>query len=278
MTRLIISAPIQINCRVVAAVTDQRSVDICKEYGFDAVITENKPIGRKWNVALHKAIVCEDYQQPQYIMIVGDDDLIASEIWPQAWQLMQAQTPYFGVQGSMYLDTATGSACAFKYTMPNKVMGAARWIHIDLIRKTSLMVKATFTVDSRVGDILYQFGQSYWIPNQVFLYLHSLGKVNPTDKKEAKIEHWDSHLNKGLDNCSECNILYRTGEVAKMIEPINGRMMLLDCKSSQNIWAFHKIARQPGAIAIDPAEAIWFLSAEEKEYITHTFQNQIHHV
>jgi hypothetical protein len=270
--RFIMQAPIPINIRVVAAVTDQTSADICKEFDFDFVITENKPIGRKWNVALHKAMVCEEYQQPAYVMIMGDDDLIASEIWPQAWAHMQKQTPYFGIQGCMYLDTATGAACSFTYTQPNKVMGAARWISAEIIKRTSFMVNSRFTVDSRVGDIYYQMGQSYWIPNHIHQYLHSLGKVIAC-KGEAKIEHWDNHLLKGLDNCSECNIAFRTGELAQIITPPDGKFYLMDCKSSQNIWAYRKISQQPGAKPFDPEQALWFLSDAEKEYIHKTFQN-----
>ena len=67
----------RINLRVCVAVSDNESEQVCKDYGFDYVVTDNKPLGAKWNRAAELAGTFDN----DYVVIFGDDDIPSDNLF-----------------------------------------------------------------------------------------------------------------------------------------------------------------------------------------------------
>jgi len=116
-----------IDFKLFAAVTegDADNIDLCTQYSADIALHDNQHLGDKWNVALS---LCKDWK-PDYVLIMGSDDLVAPELILWYQREMHAGTDFFGVPDLFFHDTRTGQAVYFSYP-PSKgrSVGAGRMI------------------------------------------------------------------------------------------------------------------------------------------------------
>lgn len=117
----ILSLTSDIKLDVFCVGSDESDEELCKEFGFDFHMTENKPLGKKMNVGM-KSLLSKDFD---YLMQCGSDDLISLEYFDIARKEMKDETPYFGMQFFHPYDLKTGKAKFWKYDV-NHPVGVGR--------------------------------------------------------------------------------------------------------------------------------------------------------
>jgi len=115
------------NISVCAAVTvdDFDNVNLCQKYGVTFGQFPNSPLGSKWNHALS---LCKD-SNPDYVLIMGSDDLIAPELLMAYQKYLHEGVHFFGVHDLFFVNSETGDSVYFAYP-PGKgrTVGAGRMI------------------------------------------------------------------------------------------------------------------------------------------------------
>ena len=126
--RFMDSSPYPITCT--AVISEEESKPICEEFGIEWVVAPNDYLGRKWNAGLSEAMKSEW----QYLLIMGDDDLLHKEVWGYYTPLIDRGEKYFGFNQYYIHEIATGSTQLVKLTKWNKLVGCGRMIARECLR------------------------------------------------------------------------------------------------------------------------------------------------
>ena len=90
---------------------------------FYCTTPDNKPVSNKLNMAINRAL---KYEQPDYIMNLGSDNLINPLLFDYYRAHIANETPFFGLNKSWLYDTLTHKTGIVTY---NVIAGAGRMIH-----------------------------------------------------------------------------------------------------------------------------------------------------
>ena len=121
---------------LVACISEPESEKICIENGIEFVYAENKTPGYKWNRGLEFALKFDW----DYLMIMGDDDIIDPDSWQLINPLIENLNPYFGFDRIYFHHLATGDTMKYIIEEPHGgIIGCGRFVHREVINKTGLL-------------------------------------------------------------------------------------------------------------------------------------------
>lgn len=240
---------------IFACVTGADSAQVCRDHGVTFFEHENEPLGLKWNAGMERAIKYNDFD---YVMIMGDDDLMNPHLMDLYQPLMQEGVHYFGV-GSIYFYSALqNKAIEFSYNQPDKLIGCCRMISREALTTTGFMVEVQARRDIRSFNMIKN--QKYSIPAHIANYLSALRLVYMGGKPYFNL--WDQYANKGLDNASELALISAGYYPVKVKTPY---VMVTDIKSGQNIWKYEHLLY--AGLEVPVEKALGHLSPFEREKI-----------
>lgn len=108
-----------------AATSNLADYRLAQSYGFDAILCDNRPLGRKHNMLLAHAA----RTQPDYFLQIGSDDLLSTDFWgPDVLSCLEAGIHVFGFNRLAVLNAATGEAKIGSYLQG---FGAGRFISYE---------------------------------------------------------------------------------------------------------------------------------------------------
>lgn len=249
--------PKRFDIRCIAAVSDNASMNVCLEYGIDAYFYHNNPVGNKHNSLLEVAFEYDwDWD---YVLQLGDDDLMAGELLDKYETRAREKTEYFGVRDIYFVDSVTQKCTAFSYEQTCKMMGAGRMISRAALQKAAHVKQVRMRKSIEYRHHFYNVGNLYTLPWYLAQYFTQMNWAMNAEDGEIRIELWQPHLDKRLDNSSELALLH-AGIVPLVF--VNDVPHIADIKSAQNIWQqTHFLGEQ---VSIE--EAMWFWGEDEKEY------------
>lgn len=128
INRWIKASPLNYNIFILAAVSDDESEQVCKDFDISYIYTENKSVSHKWNVAMTEAMNLTW----DYVMITGDDDLYSDEFWNHIESRINLKVDYFGLRSIYFYEPQTKEACKFKYPF-DKMIGCGRFMSRELV-------------------------------------------------------------------------------------------------------------------------------------------------
>ena len=121
---------------LVACISEPESEKICIENGIEFVYAENKTPGYKWNRGLEFALKFDW----DYLMIMGDDDVIDVDAWNLIQPMIDDKVLYFGFDRIYFHDLATGDTMKYIIEEPHGgIIGCGRFVHREVINKTGLL-------------------------------------------------------------------------------------------------------------------------------------------
>ena len=252
--RFIDDAPNGIECEVLAVCSTKESIELCKKHEFNYIEADNKPLGKKWNKGLNYAINKLDFD---YVLIMGDDDLISSEAWNYYEPYLNANIDYFGFNSIYFYSVKTKDCLMFEYKekYKHKLIGCGRMISRKAIVKAGYYTRIT----PLINHGLMKKDVTIDVPTFQAVYLIGMGKAKLV--QDIGFHLWNNTQNTGLDNESEMNLLF-SGVSPICIE--TDKPLMVDLKTEFNIWKFdiyNKLSTQSNFKDID------FLSKEEIKLI-----------
>lgn len=268
--RFMAAAPENINCHVCAVITEGESARICVENGFSYVYAENNPLGKKWNRGMEFCLKELSYKW-DYVLIMGDDDLISNTAWDHYLPHMQAGADYFGLNDIYFYKPAAKEAVHFSYTgrvSRNKLIGCGRMIKRSAVEKAGYYSQVQFNIDFNHGSHKFNKGECVDMPHFKAEYLVNMKKCvwyGPASRHNY-FQLWKDVQEIGLDNESEIKLLLS----GILSIPINTDIPLLtDVKTEQNLWKFETFKNDGVCVPVDERSPLWFMGIEEREYIEH---------
>ncbi len=249
------------NIKVHAVISDDSSKEVCEKFNISYNVAENKPVGRKFNKGLEYIV---DNFEFDYVMIMGDDDIVSSSVFEVYKKHIDDKVDHFGVNKIYYFDTSTKKSLHFKYQYDtDKLMGCCRMLSKKAIINTGYQSKIKARKPFSYLNASFVRDRIYTIPTYQARYLNAMGLINITE--DSKFQMWHDGIDKGLDNCSEMNLLF-SGFPPTLVDTDT---LVTDVKSSQNIWDFRIFLSR--AEPVSNKQSLSFFSDDEIEYIKQTF-------
>lgn len=247
-----------INLNICVAVSDIESENVCKNYGFNYVVTDNKPLGAKWNRAAELAGTFDN----DYVVIFGDDDIPSDDFFnSHVMDAIHRNEPHFGFNQIYFADVQNEKGCIFKYDHL-KLVGCGRFISIEAFQRLAINTRFRWAQNYLIGDVpgvcISQTVE--WLDMESAIYFRNerLGFIHG----EPTFRIWEDHLNKSLDRCIEMRLV-RLGYLPKVID--TGLPVITDLKSGVNIWQYDHIS--PLSVAVPYDQALSSLSEKEKQIV-----------
>jgi hypothetical protein len=240
---------------IFACVTGDDSVEVCKKHGIPYYVHENEPLGLKWNAGMERALQYCDFD---YVMIMGDDDLMNPHLMDIYQPAMEDNIPYFGVGSIYFYSVKKNQAIEFNYKQPDKLIGCCRMISREALEKTGMVVEVQARRDIRSFNMVKR--NIYSLPVHIAKYLSLLRAVDIRSKPYFNL--WDQYANKGLDNASELALISSGYYPVKIKTPY---IMVTDVKSGQNIWKYENLLYAGIEVPVD--KALGHISKIEREKI-----------
>jgi hypothetical protein len=122
-----------IKTRIVVGGDQPEHRELAAQHGAEWVETPNRPLGRKWNN------ICETASKTgemDYIFVLGSDDLVSPAMAAAYIPVIQAGTPYAGVQACMFFQVSTGKL--FNFSQLGVTVGCGRLLHANLMRRVGM--------------------------------------------------------------------------------------------------------------------------------------------
>ena len=121
---------------LVACISEEESKPICDKYSINYTQQENKTIGYKWNRGLEFALTFEW----DYLMIMGDDDIIDEDAWNLINPKIENEVKYFGFDRIYFHHLQSGDSMKYIIAEPHGgIIGCGRFIHRSIINQTGLL-------------------------------------------------------------------------------------------------------------------------------------------
>lgn len=267
ISRFIKAAPEGVECSVHVVISHEESIPLCQEFGFTFTNVPNNYLGKKWNAGLQYIVKNHEFD---YVLIMGDDDLISNEAWGQVIPLLQQGYPYVGYNSIYFYSPAYNKARVYAYrdtAATQKLWGCGRFISKQAIEMAAWNITVKFTANYEHGGVRFDKGEEVTLPVYQANYFYGMKVAEVTGTPEFTL--WDNTQQKGLDNESEIRLLMN-GITPVALHP--DKPVMVDIKTAANVWDFtHYISLGEGATV---EEATCFLSPEEREYIAQQFADE----
>lgn len=226
--------------KVFAVVSKQESVDMCNEFRFDSFMTENSPLGRKFNKGLEIAMERYDFK---YVLIMGDDDILLDKAALYYHRAIQQNVFHGGFRSLYFWKPSEHKAMNYSYAArglsENKLIGCGRIIHKEAIEAAGWRQDIQISRQVSQGRIIGKIspGFVYQFSHKITKYLCGMkfGKI----AGEPYFRLWDDQQEKALDNESEMKLIF-AGYMPNVITPRNEEPLAIDVKSGTNIWPFER--------------------------------------
>lgn len=240
-----------------AAVTGAESKDVCRRYSIPYVDVPNNPVGRKWNAGLKEALK-DDWD---YVLIMGDDDIMSSELLDHYMRYVRDGYNYFGVDSLYFYSPKQQRAVHFTYQYNTpKLIGCGIMHSRESVLNTAWKVRISAKEDLSHGAVHIPANAERYIPEYQAKHIQQLGYLRIIS--EPVFEFWQDSLNRSLDKNKDFNLVFN-GWFPYVVS--TGKPLITDVKTKQNIWTFDHYAQNTPAARVE--DAISFFSAEEKEFI-----------
>lgn len=256
--RFIADAPDNVSVEVFSTVSEKESESVCNANGITHFWHPNRPLGRKWNAGMQ---YCLTHLQFDYVLIMGDDDIISSKAWPLIMEKIEAGDHYFGFHGIYFVNSKNPQAARFSYrgkSDNNKLIGCGRFISRQAITDAGFKTEIRFVDDFNHGLISAKSGDTLLVFSRYAEYLVKCGHAVYTATAEI-FALWRDSQESGMDHESETNLI-QAGYFPSTIE--SKQPLMADIKSGQNIWPYH--TRAALGTRVPYVEAISLLSKKEK--------------
>lgn len=229
------AAPDGYDCQVVAAVTHDKSVALCDHFDYDSVVANNNPLGSKFNAGVQYALDNHDFD---YLMLMGDDDIISPDAWPLIFEKIENKDKYFGFTNIYFYEPETAKVSRFDYADQrnyNKLIGCGRFFHRSALMSAGYQCPVKFKKPLVAGGFNYSTTYTYNISLHRAKYFEAMKLTQYVG--EPRFELWDSTIDVGLDYSSEMRLINNGyfPEVIKIEKPL-----MVDVKTEHNIWSFRK--------------------------------------
>jgi glycosyltransferase involved in cell wall biosynthesis len=258
--RFIDAAPEGVECTVLVVASEDESVPLCKEFGFEIHRAPNSPLGKKFNSGLQYAMEKLPWD---YCLLFGDDDLISSEAWAHYLPVMQQGYPYFGFNSIYFYSPGQQKARLFSYAMqgcPDKLIGCGRGFRRDILDHVCWNATVMFRAPYTAGGCAFPANTKITMPVYKADYLNKQ-KVAEIHSEQPYFAFWKDEQQKGLDNESEIRLLMN-GFQPYVIET--------DVKTGMNLWGYDHFISMGQSALIE--EAVAFMGYEERNFIAENLQ------
>ncbi|HNG68586.1 MAG TPA: hypothetical protein PLP63_06560 [Saprospiraceae bacterium] len=251
--------------KVFAVVSKQESVDMCNEFKFDSFLTENSPLGRKFNKGLEVAMERYDFN---YVLIMGDDDILLDKAALYYHRAIKKNVLHGGLGALYFWKPSEHKAMNYSYTTrglsDNKLIGCGRIIHKEAIEAAGWRQDIQISRQITQGKIMGKIS-----PGFVYQFSHKISKYL-CDMKFGRIAGepyfglWDDQQEKALDNESEMKLIF-AGYMPEVITPKDESPLAIDVKTGANIWPFERYSEY--GEDVNELELIGQISRSETQYI-----------
>jgi hypothetical protein len=175
---------------VLCVISENEYKRVCTDYGFDWVMTENTPVGRKINYGFSQSLKY-DYD---YLMVMNSDSVIDSKLLDEVYEpFFESLNPFFGINRITYVNFLTKQARDFTYEF--SVLGVGKCIHRSVVEKLPKPYpERNRGLDDGMMDTLIHAG--YWptiVPYE--------GQLAWDFKSEVNIHPWREFENRGKEVC-----------------------------------------------------------------------------
>ena len=248
--------------KIVAFVSDEPSLTVCQRYGVDVIHTCVGPLGKKMNLGFTELLQNYTFD---YILRMGDDDIVSDTLLHVYHPYIQAGLHYFGLNQLYFLDSATHKAVQFQYPyqQAQKLVGCGTMISRHALERTGYRCLILSTSQQSFLGVNLTPGQTYLLPSYQASYLVDMNFA--TLLSGPFFQMYPDHQMKSMDYILEMAFLFN-GYDAKVVH--TDTPLITDVKSNTNIWKFNQW--NWCSMPVDPEQAMSFWSEEEKQhYHTH---------
>lgn len=152
----------RLNIPVIAGVSEEESLSVATKYGAEIVITDNHPLGRKWNRTIQHAM--SRIGNWTHLLIMGDDDILLPEFLPAIGKY--PDEPLLGVSQMYITEPATKRAVRFEYKN-GVAIGSGRVIRRDVLEK----------IGGELFDPTLEYGLDLSADHKLFQYGRHMPKI-----------------------------------------------------------------------------------------------------
>ena len=243
---------------LMATVTGAESKDVCRRYDIPFVEGPNNPVSRKWNRGLEEALK----QQWDYLLIMGDDDIMSSDLLTHYKPYMEGGYNYFGVDTLYFYSPVQHRAVHYTYSYPTpQLIGCGCMISREAVEDTGWKVMASSKADIPYMGTTLPANHDRFLP--MYQAKHLQGKGILRINSAPVFQFWRDGIDRGLDSDKDNSLVFNGYRpyVVKTPAP-----MITDVKTKQNIWSFsHFTGLDYPTTKVENATA--FFSQEEKEFV-----------
>lgn len=230
---------------VVAIVSKPEDRVWCENKGYHIAVCDNRPLGRKMNAGLIKALKLPKWRR---LLVMGSDDVISTEGFDA---LLKADNLISGFRKMYVYDANNHIGGLFEYHKGTRTIGAGRLIHREVLENT--FEKTEYQIKRSAP---YQY-----IGTRIAKTMVGRGFGN---YRGAAQGIWDDFLNSNLDNSMETNLAL-LGYPVTCIE--SDKTHILDVKTEANIHPYGVLVHHECSTIKETTGFDWFLSGTEKELL-----------
>jgi hypothetical protein len=242
---------------IVSCVSDKPSEDVCRRYNIDMVETVEKPLGRKWNQGFAWAL---EHYPFDYLMQMGDDDIMATSLLDLYATAIATRLPYFGMKKLYFLDAMSHQAAKFEYKHnTNKLVGCGRMFLRSALERTGYHMGIIPRKNCQFIGVKLEKSVPVYLPAYQAQYLDAMHYADIHAGRRFSL--FGDQLMRGLDNHSEMSMVMNNYFPA-VIE--TEKPLITDVKSRVNIWRFDQFSHLGESCKPSAAMAHW--GDDEREY------------
>lgn len=175
--------------KVSCVISEVGFIPMCEEYGFEWMMTENFPVGRKIN----KGIASTLKYEYDYLMVMNSDNEIETELIDKYYDpFFESLNPFFGISKVTYVKWGTAEAVDFEYNYT--VLGIGKCIRRDVIKGDLYRNDLNKCLDDTMMDTL--------ISRKIFpTFVKYDGQLAKDFKSEVNIWPWERFKDRGTKTC-----------------------------------------------------------------------------
>lgn len=227
--------PDRFRVTALAVISEESMIPLCEKYGINYLMHENKPLGKKKNAGLNE---CFRYDW-DYLVELGSDDLLRSEILDAYEPYMKQGIPLMGMKDLVFYNSETGDARRYDSA---EVYGMGRAMSRKMLDHVTKSVECE-VLESFIGnDGHYNKGKTEYIHVDNLQSWQRASFVRPIGNVTYHL--WRDSINQGLDQNSSYFLMQRGVPLRHIMvkEPFG-----MDIKSAENIWKYNENIGKPYA-------------------------------
>jgi len=221
--------PKRFQCSAFAVISEESMIPLCKKYGIDHLMHENKPVGMKKNAGVQE-VLKKDFD---YLIELGSDDLILNDLLDCYEPAMKEGKDFIGSRDLLMIDATDGNCRTLNFD-GETAQGLGRCLSKKLLEcfTGNIHIKANTQVFG--NDSVIVEGDNGFLDEKTVRAYEPLGWCERTGSP-VTVHLWDA-INQGLDNNSAGRIMRKGFKFHAVETP---EPLMADIKSDENIWGFN---------------------------------------